>query len=735
MHVNAPYSRNTTFRAMLRKAFAATFWMVATTCVFAQEFGEDEDVFGVYGGDDLISLATGRSQPLSRAPAVATVITAEQIREIGATTVEEVLETVPGIHVGLSTLGYSPIISIRGIYSDENPQVLMLMNGVPMTRLFLGNRGFRPLMGVETIQRIEIIRGPGSAIYGAEAVAGVINIITKTADDIDGVDAGMRYGSFDSTDGWFNAGGTFGELKAAVNVEFQATDGDSARKIDSDAQTIFDREFGTHASHAPGDAETDLNQWDIHLDLSYDKWNFHAWHATGSGGTGPGTAQALDPSGEAKLSDYMLNLRYHDRELAENWEFSVGASYIHYDTNTENRLFPDGALVPIGADGNINTISPTGLALFPDGVRGNPDTKEDHYRLEAFTFYRGFSDHVLRIAGGINYAELKPHETKNFGPGVLDGTALLPPPNLNVVSGDLTNVTNTPYNFMRQRDRTNLHISLQDEWSFAPDWDLVAGVRYDHYSDFGDTINPRIALIWETRYDLTSKLLYGRAFRAPSFSELYTINNPVRLGNPNLDPENINYLELALDYRPTFDLRTGLSVYGYQIDDQIRFVPDASGSATAQNTGRQRAYGFEVEANWRITHDFSLNGNYAFLHAQDEKADMSVGLAPKHQVYLNGKWFFRPQWLLSGEVLWIGPRDRAPGDPRSSISDYTMVDFTLRRRNIYAGLSAAVLVKNLFDNTPLEPSPGNANIPGGALIPGDFPRAGRYIGGELRFEY
>ena len=95
------------------------------------------------------------------------------------------------------------------------------------------------------------------------------------------------------------------------------------------------------------------------------------------------------------------------------------------------------------------------------------------------------------------------------------------------------------------KSHLRLHLSLQDEWQLAPDWELTAGVRYDHYSDFGATLNPRAALVWQTSPRLTSKILYGRAFRAPAFDTLYAQNNPVGLGNDSLDPETIDTIELA----------------------------------------------------------------------------------------------------------------------------------------------------------------------------------------------
>ena len=152
---------------------------------------------GVRGSDeDELALATAINRCQQSPPArkcrsagapVATVITAQDIEAIGASDLDEVLETVPGLHVARGTQTNTPIYSIRGIFSDTNPQVLMLVNGIPVTSAFTGNRGNGwGGLPLDNIERIEVIRGPGSALYGADAFSGVINLITKTATDIDG---------------------------------------------------------------------------------------------------------------------------------------------------------------------------------------------------------------------------------------------------------------------------------------------------------------------------------------------------------------------------------------------------------------------------------------------------------------------------------------------------------------------------------------------------------------------
>ena len=145
--------------------YASLFLFAFSSSALFADYDEEEALIELYGDEEIISIATGSAQPISRAPAVATVITAKDIKEIGATDIDEVLETVPGLHVSRGAAGYLPIYTFRGIYTSANPQVLMLVNGISINNLFGGDRGrVWGGMPVEAISRIEVIRGPGSAV-------------------------------------------------------------------------------------------------------------------------------------------------------------------------------------------------------------------------------------------------------------------------------------------------------------------------------------------------------------------------------------------------------------------------------------------------------------------------------------------------------------------------------------------------------------------------------------------
>ena len=187
----------------------------------------------------IIYIATGRKQTVSQAPAVASTITAKTIRQIGARDIDEVLETIPGLHVSYTADGYNPIYQIRGITSNFNSQVLVLINGIPITNIFTGNRsqGWGG-MPVENISRIEVIRGPGSAIYGADAFAGTINIITKNSTEIDGLEIGASAGSFDEYRGWIQYGGSKAGWNTAFSAQVMDTHGQH-EKVGADIQTCL----------------------------------------------------------------------------------------------------------------------------------------------------------------------------------------------------------------------------------------------------------------------------------------------------------------------------------------------------------------------------------------------------------------------------------------------------------------------------------------------------------------
>jgi outer membrane receptor for ferrienterochelin and colicins len=648
---------------------------------------EEEELALAYGDKSFVSIASGSRQPITRAPSVATVITSEDIAAIGAADLDEVLETVPGMHVARSGAAYNPIYIIRGIHTQYNPQVLMLVNSIPITGVFVGNRSqVWGGMPVENIARIEVIRGPGSALYGADAFSGVINIITKTAADLNGTELGLRAGSFNSRDGWVQHGSTLGGFDVAAYLRAGHTDGQ--RQI-----IAADSLSGTpNPSLAPGPVNLGHNAIDGRFDLSRDKWRLRTgYQQRNNVGTGAGVASALDPQGKNFGERISTDLTYQDVNFAPDLDVTAQASYLHITEKSELTLFPAGTNLGSGA--------------FPNGVIGNPAKWERHLRFNLSASYTGLQKHKLRFGTGTQNDDLyRTRESKNF--------------DASYTPGPLVDVSDTAP-FLRPHSRRVSYVYAQDEWAFIQDWYLTAGLRRDHYSDFGNTTNPRVALVWETAYNLTSKLLYGRAFRPPSFAELYNINNPVALGNPNLKPETNESVELAFAWQAASTLQANLNLFRYQMKDILRFVQNPDTSYTAQNAGRQHGQGFEVELVWDAKPNLRLSGNYAQQDSVDEATHQDAGNAPERHVYARADWRFMPNWTWNTQFNYVADRKREPLDTRPAIADYHTVDVTLRNQKRNSDWDFAVKVLNLFNADAREPSPS----PG--LIPNDLPLARR----------
>jgi len=675
---------------MKKRGITGTLIALALSGTALAQTIEEEDLALVYGDKSFVTIATGTRVATARAPAVATVISAEDIKALGATDLDEVLETVPGLHVARSTQAFSPVYTVRGVFHDKNPQVLMLVNGIPLTVSFLGNRGVvwggLPL---ENVARIEVIRGTGSAVYGADAFSGVINIITKTAAEIDGTRFGVRAGSFDSRDAWLLHGGKLGAIGVAAYLRAGTTDG-AKSTIAADAATAFG-----FPSHAPGPLNTARDAIDGSLDLAYDKWRLRFGYSERDNvGSGTGIANALDPTGRSYSERLTADLTYHDRNFARDWDVSLQASYMHYKEFSDLVLFPAGTNWGTGA--------------FADGMIGNPDKWERHGRIDFSALYGGFEKHRVRLGLGMAKDEIyKTAESKNFLPGVFPFT-----PIGTGSFADVTDVSDTAP-FLWPHKRTVRYWFVQDEWNFAQDWTLTAGLRHDTYSDFGGTTNPRLALVWDAAYNLTARLMYGTAFRAPSFTEMYVANNPAQIGNPDVVPEKMRTVEAALSWQPLPKLQLGLNVFRYRMQDIIQLV-----GINVQNTGEQTGTGYELEATWEAARNLRLSGHFSHQKSTDEASGQDAGNAPHDRLYLRADWRFAPGWAANAQLNAVGKRARAPGDTRSALSGYTTLDLTLRTESS-RGWNFAVSARNLLDADAREPAP--------ALIPKDYPLPGRAI--------
>ncbi|WP_353571580.1 TonB-dependent receptor [Candidatus Albibeggiatoa sp. nov. BB20] len=681
------------------------------------------DIFDALVAMQKVSVATGKAQNIAHVPAVTSIITAQDIEAMGATHLDQVLETIPGLHVARSSLTYSSQYFIRGIYSIQNPQTLVLINGIPLKSLFAGERQrVWSQVSLNQIARIEVMRGPGSALYGADAFAGVINIITKTALDINGTEAGVRLSSFDTYETWAQHGKRYGDFDVGFMLNYYKTQGHN-EILQADGQTHYDKVHGTQASLAPSDMPLQREMIEARFDIGYEpnysnQWRLRlGYQGQFDVGTGAGVNQTLDKWGFYDSETLSIDLTHiFTPEQLNNWEFTSRASFrdTYYHANEQH-------VAPVGFKG-----------VYSKGRVGIPYLAQTNTYLDFVAAYSGLDSHQLRMGVGYFYGDVDEiSQYMNFGP---DRDGNLIPPN----TPTYVDLSDSPYTFISETARSSWYGFIQDTWAITNSLALTSGLRYDHYSDVGSTMNPRLALVWQTSERLTTKLLYGEAFRAPVFSEIH-IYSPLLIGNPNLKPERIRTWELAFNYYLKENLYLGANIYTYRISDAIQTYYDPEAQAkqepTILNKGSYKGHGFELETRWKLNPRMSLMANYSYQQSIDETVNDDVGMLPSQTAYLRFDWLLGHHWYLDTQVHWIAGRKRAFNDPRPVTGDYTTLDLTLRHKKLEDNQwNIGFGVKNLFDDEVKEPTVGT-NPSGFINIPYDLPMAGRQYFVEFSYRF
>ena len=654
-----------------------------STYMNADEISEDEvRLINSMSFEELLNTEIATGVPIQQkfAPATTSILTSDEIRQSGARTLHEALEQIPGLHIYPSDVDLaSSKVSIRGIQTGYSPQVLFLMDGSPLSDLFHGHLGFAFQMPTSIIHRIEVVRGAGSALHGADAFSGVINIISKKHNNI--IDqVGIRYGSFNTFETWVNQSMQVDKLSIGLALSIMQSDGDNGRIVEDRGGRVdsLDTRYDSSFLHA------NINYEDLDLNVLIER--------SRDLGLGIGRVNYLDPNGYIDRTRVLTDIQHINNDLYDDTTLKTKAYFSYLDSQS-----------------NINPVNKGPNAY----KHGEPNAKEYMSGISTNIIYKGLDNHTINMKLGYEYGKFDPTHWRNTGPDVVEGV--------------LTNITDNPNAaYMLEHSRKNYYALVQDEYSITENLVLTAGVRYDKYSDFGSTINPRIALVWQESEELTLKAMYGSAFRAPSFGELYTINSIAWQGNPDLDPEIIDTYELALNYRAK--LHTKLNLFYYKAKDLIDYVQDQSTTIrTAQNIKDQEGYGLELELEYALSSHISLRGNYSYQHSEDSDTDVRIANAPVHQGFVQLQYKAHKDWNTNIQYFYIGKRYRESTDSRDVLNADSIVNMTVEHKDVLQGIDAIISVRNLFDTDHKEPSSD--------VVKSDYAMQGLNLFAELRYRF
>ncbi|MDD5276296.1 MAG: TonB-dependent receptor [Methylovulum sp.] len=623
--------------------------------------------------------ASKMRERVDQSVAATSVITADDIRQMGARNLLDVLRIVPGLGITQSALGAREI-EVRGVKGLFSTKVLFMLNGHPLDDN-LQNSGSTWVyddLPVDTIKRVEVVRGPGSALYGANAFLAVINIITLTAKDLNGLQTSVGVGSFNNQQYRASWGKQFANsAEAALHFNYTTTDGIGS-PVPHDSLSLQGQ-----PSVAPGKSQLDEGRYDVEWQTGYRGVHFDGRYISKRTGAFIGPGAVLSDRTVQDYDNYFL-------KLSKTWQiteqFSVDSQVFHDSFSFNNML----QLQPGFFDQVALQDTRTGGEL-----QGNYRVDDQQTVIAGFSYTEDQQTDVVDRAG--------------ISPALLQDRP--------------------PFGKPRGRQRWGLY--AQDVWDPFDNLRLTLGARYDEYNDFGGTFNPRLGFNWEFVKDYSLRFAYGTAYRAPAFGELDLTNNPVLAGNPNLAPEEAETFEAGIIAHPVAGLRTQATYYHTHISQLISEVPAQTTLIQYANSGSLVSEGVELEG--RYDFDGVLQGSYFATNVVYQRPTAANGSllaeVPQARANVLMNYAFGEHWNAFGHVLIKDSINHPANDGRSDIPGYALFDLSLLGQNFFAKhLDVSFTVYNLFDQTYFDPSPPNSGL-------ADFQQAGRAYFGHINVRY
>ena len=626
---------------------------------------EVEPVFG----------ASKRLQPVTEAPASITIVTAEEIRRYGYRTLADVLRSVRGLYV-TSDRNYD-YVGVRGFLrpGDYDTRVLLLVNGHRMNDSIFqqASIGFEFGLDPSIYDRVEIIRGPASSLYGTSAIFAVVNVITKTGAVINGGSVTVEGGSGHTWGSHVTMGRRF---KNGVDAMFSATGVGTAGE-----RRLFFPEFNSPDSNNGVAVSAD-------------------------------SERARQMFGSVKVGALTLMGAYADRpKTVPTAAFGTVFNDTRFQT-MDRRAFVDAQV-----DHSAGSLKLTGRAYVDYyGYRGTYPYASDPGAPESTYLNHDFGLGTWWGLEGRATRPLPGRQTLTFGGEFHD--------NRTQHQGSFGG--NDPLaNWDLNRSARDGGVFAQDDVQMGSHVILNGGARFDAYGGYS-RVTPRAAIIVNSSPNQAFKVLYGRAFRAPNAYELDYYSHEQR--NETLRPERVRTTELVWERYQGRALRTSVSAYWNDIDQLISLVdnPNAVGDFDTllfKNEGHVTARGVEFEAEVRLASGVQGMASYAFQHATDVATGQPLTNSPHHLAKFRLSVPGPSRGSLSIEASALGRRLTLTG---STVAPVALVNATWVAP-VNSSLDFTASVRNLFSTRYADPA-SNEHVEAA------IPQRGRTVIASLRWK-
>lgn len=586
-------------------------------------------------------------QKVTDAPSSVSIITSNEMQRYGYRTLVDILRSVRGFYSGYDR-NYS-YIGLRGFSrpGDYNTRVLLLIDGHRMNDNIYDQAqlGTDLPIEVDLIERVEIIRGPSSSLYGTSAFFAVINVVTKRGRDIKGMEASAEVASFGTYKGRLTYGNTFNNgLEMLLSGSYYDSRG---------PRRLFIKEFDSPVTnHGIAENADDDQAENFSANLSFRNLTLRGIYGSREKGVPTGAFGTVFNDRRTRTIDRRgyLDLQY-EHTFRNQLRLLARISYDSYHY--------DGTYIFDYSDNSTPQ-----LAVNKDYSRG--DWWGGELQLTKTLLHR----HKLTLGG--EFRDNLRQDQKNYDLGVA-----------------------TPYVDDRRQSK-NLAFYLQDEFAVRQNLTLSAGVRYDYHTTFGGITKPRLGLIYHPAEKTTLKLLYGEAFRAPNNYELYYGQNNVFKTNPDLKPETIRTSELVLEQYLGDHVRLSASGYMNRIKGLIsQQTGPADGLITFRNVEEISSKALELELESKMASGLEGRISYALQDTHDQQTQQALTNSPRQLGKLNLSVPLAKKMFYAGlELQYTSKRKTLDGSDTEAV---WLPNLTLFSRKMEKGFDLSFSVYNLFD--------------------------------------
>ncbi len=648
--------------------------------------------------DKHTEIATKSKLNADYVPGMVTVLEGRDLLTRGMRDVAQALSLVPGIAV--TTGGHGAIsVSVRGLsetfgYASNQ----FMLNGVLVNNVFSGN--FYPFLGIPIaqVERIEVIRGPGSAVHGGYANTGVINVVTRTEGNSIYGEAG-RYETY-------GAGGIASwskpdkDFRASLNLSGRDTDG-------ADTQSGTDKLYCIgqgDISNAPGPANEDRFTNAAIMDLAFKNFSFIAQYLNAGHGDYFGGDNALPPDRDSIAFEskyWILELNQRVNVSSALW-FNAKLGYMSYDQSSADRvtLYPPGFTTP--------------AFTYPNGMDLAFSYDEDRYQGAINMTWEGWNRHRIFAEWSISqtYQGDDTWREANFD---IDTTEPSPTNSMQHFDGALIG---------KDRERRINSIVVQEEFSATDTFDITAGLRFDGYNDTDDSLSPRLAGVWRLSDAHIFKVQYAQAYMPPSFQQLYhQLGSVFNFGNTQLKPQTSENFELGYIYRRTATMGR-ITLFHSNLNDVIVREGDIW-----VNSGGARLTGAELELEQSLLSTLKLDGNVSYSHTEDEDTDEPIPRTANWLANLGLSYQAHRNLILNAHYRYVGKQNRDPQDARGKADASHTIDVTGSVFNLFIKkLALRAGIQNVFNEDVRYAAPINT-------YPEDYPQPGRTWWAELSYDF